>query len=80
MRAIKESTSIPCTEGRECGGGGASHVPEALRTDAGVAIDRIYADSSMATLMAHTVIVIYFTVFATVTRQALASAIQEDCC
>lgn len=46
---------------------------EALRTDAGVAIDCIYADSSMATLMAHTVIVIYFTVFATVTRQALAS-------
>lgn len=56
------------------------HVPETLRTDAGVAIDCIYADGSMATLMAHTVIVIYFTVFAAVTRQAFTSEIQEDCC
>ena len=61
-------------------GGADPHVPETLRTDAGVAIDCIYADSSMATLMAHTVIVIYFTVFSAVTRQALTSEIQRDHC
>lgn len=65
---------------RQSGGGADSHVPEALRTDAGVAIDCIYADSSMATLMAHTVIVIYFAVFSTVTWQAFTSEIQEDGC
>lgn len=57
-----------------------THVPEALRTDAGVAIDSIYADGSMATLMAHAVIIIYFTVFSAVTRQALTSEIQDDHC
>lgn len=78
MEAIKESAQTLCTDTVQ--GGADSHVPEALRTDAGVAIDSIYADGSMATLMAHAVIIIYFTVFSTVTRQALTSKIQDDHC
>lgn len=55
-------------------------VPEALRAHARVAIDRIHAGGSVPALVAQAVIIIHFTVFAAVTRQALASERQEHPC